>query len=105
MFRTRSQRTQNSPFFRLGADDGDDFWSNLDERHAQHRQHLVWLVVAFAVISVLALIIHSALMVFALILLIPMTVEAVMIRRTRSRTKIPDYRKPEPAEIELDSDV
>jgi len=102
MFRTRSQRTQNSPFFTRGADDGDDFWSNLDERNAQHRQHLTWLVVAFAVISVLALIIHSALMVFALILLIPMTVEAVMIRRTRSRVKIPDYRQPEPAEIDLE---
>ena len=105
MFRTRNQQRQNSPFFKLGGDDGDDFWSNLDERRAQHRQHLTWLVVAFAVISVLALIIHSALMVFALILLIPMAVEAVMIRRTRSRVKIPDYRQPESAEIELESEA
>lgn len=104
VFRTRNPRTQYSPFFARGGDDADDFWSNLDERHAQHRQHVRWLLVAFAIIVVLGLIIDTVLIGFALILLIPLTVELVMIRRTRSRVKIPDYRQPDPAEIELDTD-
>ncbi|MEZ5298933.1 MAG: hypothetical protein R2697_22415 [Ilumatobacteraceae bacterium] len=104
MFRTRNPRTQRSPFFALGADDSDDFWSNLDERNAQHRQQLRWLIVAFVIISILALVIHTAMFVFALALLIPITVELFMIRRTRSRVKIPDYRPQQPAEIDLESD-
>ncbi|MEQ8437607.1 MAG: hypothetical protein RIB65_08935 [Ilumatobacter fluminis] len=102
MFRTRNQQRQNAPFFKLNADDGEDFWSDLDGRHAQHRQQLKWLLVGFAVIVVLGLIIDTVLIGFALILLIPITVEFFMIRRTRSRVKIPDYRQPEPAEIDLE---
>lgn len=105
LFRTRSQQRQNAPFFTLNADDGDDFWSNLDERHTQHRQHLTWLVVAFVVVVILGLIIDTVLIGFALFILIPIGVEAVMIRRTRSRSKIPDYRRPEPAEIDLEPDA
>ena len=104
MFRRRSQRTQNSPFFKRSADDPDDFWSDLDTRNAQHRQQLTWLLVAFAIIVVLGLIIQPVLIGFGMLLWIPITVELFMIRRTRSRVKIPDYRQPEPAEIELEAE-
>ena len=104
MFRTRNQQRQNAPFFKLNADDGEDFWSNLDERHAQHRQHLKWLIVGFVVVVILGLIIDTVLIGFALFILIPITVELFMIRRTRSCVKIPDYRQPDPAEIELEQD-
>ncbi|MEZ5259285.1 MAG: hypothetical protein R2705_21110 [Ilumatobacteraceae bacterium] len=100
----RNPRTQRSPFFALGADDSDDFWSNLDERNAQHRQQLRWLIVAFVIVRSLALVIHTAMFVFALALPDPVTVELFMIRRTRSRVKIPDYRPQQPAEIDLESD-
>ncbi|MEZ5294730.1 MAG: hypothetical protein R2697_00205 [Ilumatobacteraceae bacterium] len=56
------------------------------------------------IVSILALVIHTAMFVFALALLIPITVELFMIRRTRSRVKIPDYRPQQPAEIDLESD-
>lgn len=102
VFHTRSQARHNSPFFKLGADDGDDFWSNIDERNAQHRQHLKWLLIAFVAASTVALIVHTTLLVFVLPLLIPIGVEVAMIRRTRSRVKIPDYRPKQPAEIDLD---
>ena len=74
-------------------------------RIAQHRQHLTWLIVGFVVVVVLGLIIDTVLIGFALFILIPIAVELFMIRRTRSRSKIPDYRRPEPAEIELEHDA
>ena len=104
MFRTRDLGRRNSPFFKRGADDSDDFWSNLDERNAQHRQHVKLLVIASAVFAVPGIFVHTGFFVFSIAVLIPVPLELFMIRRTRSRVKIPDYRPPERVEIELDGD-
>ena len=102
VFTTRNLARQQSPFFSLAGDDSDDFWTNLEERHRQHRQHVMWLAVAMLLISIAGILVHDAFFGFALVLLIPLTVELVMTRRTRPRMKIPDYRTPDTVEVELD---
>ncbi len=52
-----------------------------------------------------ALAVHPALAGFALMLSPLVVVELVMMRRSRSRVKIPDYRPQPPVEIELDRRV
>jgi hypothetical protein len=105
VFTTRKQTRQRSTLWKLSGDDSDDFWANLDERHRQHRQHATWLVVAIVLISIPGILVHDAFFVFALILFIPLTVELIMLRQTRSRVKIPDYRTPDAVEVDLDPGI
>ena len=102
MFSTRRSARQNAPLFGLSGDDPDDFWGNLDVRHAQHRQHVKLLLIAIALICVPGILVHPGFFAFAAGLLILVVVELFMMRQTRSRSKIPDYRPPDTVEIDLD---
>jgi hypothetical protein len=102
VFRTRDQTRQRSTIWRLSGDDSNDFWNNLDERHRQHKQQTKWLVIAIVLISIPGILVHNAFFVFALILFIPLTVELMMLRQTRSRVKIPDFREPDTVEVHLE---
>jgi hypothetical protein len=102
VFRTRDPTRQGSTIWRLSGDDSNDFWSNLDERHRQHKQHVTWLVTAIVLISIPGILVHDAFFIFALILFIPLTVELLMLRQTRSRVKIPDFREPDTVEVHLE---
>lgn len=83
VFGKPSQKRNYSPLFGLSANDPNDFWSNTEERHAQHKQQLTYLVVAVAILMVLAFIIHINLLVFAAFIALFIPVEVVMVRRTR----------------------
>jgi hypothetical protein len=102
VFTTPEQGRQRSPFFKLSGDDSNDLWANLEERHRQHKQHVKWLAAAVVLISIFGVLVHDTFFGFALILFIPLTVELVMIRQTRPKAKISDYRTPDAVEVTLD---
>lgn len=99
------QGRRGSTLWKLSGDDSADFWANLEERHRQHKQHVTWLVVAIVLISIPGILVHDAFFVFALILFIPLTVELLMLRQTRSRVKVPDFRTPDTVEVQLDPGI
>jgi hypothetical protein len=99
--RARVWSGQASSLFGLSGDTVA-FWDELDERHAQHRRHLVYLGIISTVLVVAGIVIHDA---FSYFLTFPGMLAAVewfMLRRTRSTSKIPDYRPAPTVEIDLE---
>lgn len=76
----------------LYTDDGPDYWTVLDVQRDRYRRALRFLVVTTVVLLVLALVVHPAIAGFALALLPIIGIHLVLVRHSRSRVPIPDYR-------------
>lgn len=96
-----SVRNSVSPYF-TGAGDGPDFWDQLDQRRAEHQRRAVWIGIVIGLLALSATVVHVNMLILALVLLPFLFIELVMIRTSRSRAKIPDYRPQPPIKIELD---
>ncbi len=97
-----SQRNSSAPFFKRSLDTYDDFWSNLEQRHSEHRRSIITLSIVMALLLVAAIVVHPLLLVFAGMLGLVNLVEIFMYRRTRPTGRLPDQPRSTTVEIELE---
>lgn len=76
----------------LHTDDGPDYWTVLDAQHDRYRRALHVLVATTLVLLALALVIHPAVAGLALALVPIIGLHLALVRHSRSRVPIPDYR-------------
>jgi hypothetical protein len=76
----------------LHTDDGPEYWTVLDAQHDRYRRSLRFLVIATTVLMALALLIHPAIAGMAVALLPIIGIHLVLVRHSRIRVRIPDYR-------------
>ena len=76
----------------LHADDGPGYWAGLEAQHDRYLRSLKVLVVSAVVILALSFVIHPALAGAALALVPIIGLHIVLVRHSRTRVRIPDYR-------------
>ena len=94
-------RNSVSPYF-MGSGDGPEFWDQLDQRRAEHQRRAIWFGMVIGLLALSATVVHVNMLILALALVPFLFIELVMIRTSRSRAKIPDYRPQPPIKFELD---
>ncbi len=92
---------ETTPFHRRSAD-GFEYWGDLEDRQAQHRRHARNLLIVIALLALLAVVVDPVMLGFGLVLSPLLLFELWMVRRSRTGSRIPDYRPADPVEIELD---
>ncbi len=97
-----SQRNSSAPYFKRSLDTFDDFWSNQEQRHREHRRSIITLSIVMGLLVVAAIVVHPFLLVFAGMIGLVNLVEIFMYRRTRPTGKLPDRPRSATVEVELD---
>lgn len=87
---------------RLDAPVNVSDWTNPDELRRRHLRQLIALGGALALIVVLSILLHPAVVGFSLFIVPFMLVELFMVWRTRQVASIPDFRPPERVQVDLD---
>ena len=97
-----SQRNSSAPYFKRSLDTYDDFWSNQEQRHREHRRSIITLSIVMALLVVAAIVVHPVLLAFAGTVGLLNLVEIFMYRRTRPTGRLPDRPRSTTVEIELE---
>lgn len=71
-------------FGQCRTSDGPDYWEDVEARHQGHRRHVVNLLIAMAVFSLLGLILHPAVFALAIMVVPLLVLELVMLRLSRT---------------------